>query len=174
MSDRINRNTRGEEIASFSLTEVQKFGRAVAEQIIADRSRSVTVAFEPGNGFRYVVVLTPVPSGMVGNDWLLSLPEERTCYPIGFLGTTTDDYLIEKGLVQTSTHAMPLSIFLNEIGYRVNLARKHEEQRRALDARHAQEIAQMEFYQEATGATLMQPAVTDAEAAEDWTGVEGA
>lgn len=79
--------------------------------------RPVVIEFEPGNGTRYVLVFTPlddIQSRVVGNTWLLSLPNFDRCYPINVPGRQTPGYVAEKWCKSTGD-AVPIAHLLNSL-----------------------------------------------------------
>lgn len=143
----------GEPIDAFDQSKVEACAMEVAAEMAVRRSdpRPVVIDFQPGNGSRYVVVLTPMTTpasrDAIGNDWLISMPLKGTCYPIAIPSYFTAEYLIERGLARNISDALPLSMLLNHTSVTFIFAPRVPPE------------------------GLVSPAETPEEAAEDWTGV---
>lgn len=104
-------------LSTYGTSHVEEVAIAAANAI--NKGEKVIVAcLEPGNAGRYLIVLTRLTEGqarMTGNDWLLSLPEWRSCYPVSVHGYLAPSYVAEKVTGGNVADAEVVSAFLNGI-----------------------------------------------------------
>lgn len=109
---------QGQNIDPYDAERVEQAAIALARSYEeAEAGRAIAIDFQPGNGTRYMMVFTPLDEGtrkMVGNDWILSLPDYRVCYPIHIPSHATPHYVQEKWLPGLSD-AVPVAHLLSSM-----------------------------------------------------------
>ena len=68
---------QGRQIQAFDADKVNTCAVWAADFIVAHPGKPCVIDFQPGNGTRYAMVLTPLDSSqaeVIGNRWVLSLP----------------------------------------------------------------------------------------------------
>jgi hypothetical protein len=98
----------------------EKIAEAGARAAAAIRrgERVIVTAVEPGNGLRYVLVLSFLAADqeqVFWDQWLLSLPDWRACYPVGLPGYFATSYIAEKLTHGNVLDAEPIAEFLNTV-----------------------------------------------------------
>ena len=85
---------------------------------LAEGNDVAVACVEPGNGGRYVMVITRLLSGqakVVGNRFLFALPDWRRCYPISLPGYFAPSYVAEKLTNDNTADAEVVAAFLNAL-----------------------------------------------------------
>ncbi len=82
---------------------------------------------QPGNGTRYVVVVTAMAHATgnkdhISGEYVLSLPYFQTAYPTSFPGYTTPGYASEKWTRGNMADAEVISVYMSEIGTALHAA----------------------------------------------------
>ncbi len=115
---------QGSPIDHYDSDKVDEAAQAAAANLLADPDRALVIDLQPGNGTRYVMVITPLSeagASLVGNTHILSFPLMGKCYPVNVPGYQVPSYVQEKWLPSISD-AVPVSQFLISLGksYRGN------------------------------------------------------
>lgn len=106
---------QGQPIDYYDAARVEQQAQALARAFEEDPSKVLAIDFQPGNGTRYMMVFTPLDEGtrkMVGNDWILSLPDYKVCYPI-HLPTHADPHYVKEKWLSGLSDAVPVSHLLS-------------------------------------------------------------
>jgi hypothetical protein len=101
-------------------TAVIKNYAGLTAYALAHGAPSYACDLQPGNGTRYVLVVTAMQhtggnTSYVEGEYLLSLPYFQTSYPTNFTGYTTEGYAAEKWTRKNTADGEVIAIYMNEV-----------------------------------------------------------
>lgn len=109
-------------------TDIIKNHAGLTAYALAHGAPAYACDIQPGNGTRYVVVVTAMQqtagnTSYVEGEYVLSLPYFQTSYPTNFTGYTTDGYAAEKWTRKNVADGEVIATYMNEIARGLAAAR---------------------------------------------------